>query len=296
MDQQQLHSIDLDQPDLPGFRQFISAWVYHDPNCTLLIDPGPSSSVPCLVRELKRLGVERLDYILLTHIHIDHAGGTGTLLQTFPDAQVICHPDGVAHLVAPEKLWQGSLKVLGKTAEIYGEILPVPAQQIGFCEMIGPLGVQAYKTPGHAPHHLCYLLDELLFAGEVAGVRCELAGQIYLRPATPPRFLLPVALASLDRMIALQPQAMIFAHYGRVDDAMTYLRIARAQLLLWVEGVKALAALPEALREEAFFFWLQERDAHYRLIDQLPEDIRSRERMFLGNTLQGMAAYVEGQL
>ncbi|OEU62692.1 MAG: MBL fold metallo-hydrolase [Desulfuromonadales bacterium C00003094] len=286
--------IDLDQPDLEGFRQFISAWLYQDERFTLLVDPGPLSTIPHLISELRRHKIERLDYVLLTHIHIDHAGGTGALLREFPEAKVVCHPEGIRHLVAPEKLWQGSQKVLGKLAEMFGEILPVPAGRIVFEEEIGKTGLRAFLTPGHAPHHCCYLIGDLLFAGEVAGVRREVPQGIYMRPATPPRFLLQVALDSLDSMIALEPRRMVFAHYGLTDAALEHLRIGRCQLLLWVRGVAETASAEPYQREERFSAWLMEHDASYRNITQLPPDIQSRERYFLGNTLRGMIDYVDG--
>jgi glyoxylase-like metal-dependent hydrolase (beta-lactamase superfamily II) len=288
--------IDLDQPGLEGFRKFISAWLYRDARFTLLVDPGPLSTIPHLTRELRRHKVERLDYVLLTHIHIDHAGGTGDLLREFPEARVICHPEGIRHLVAPEKLWQGSQQVLGKLAEVYGEILPVPADRIAFEEEIGTTGVRAFLTPGHAQHHCCYLLDDLLFAGEVAGVRSEVPEGIYMRPATPPRFLLEVALDSLDRMIALAPRRMVFAHYGLADAALEHLRIGRRQLLLWVRGVAETASAEPSRREELLSAWLMENDEIYRNVTRLPPDIRARERYFLGNTLRGMIEYVDGHV
>jgi glyoxylase-like metal-dependent hydrolase (beta-lactamase superfamily II) len=286
--------IDLDQPTLEGFREFISAWLYQGDGFTLLVDPGPLSTIPYLLRELRRQGVEHIDYVLLTHIHIDHAGGTGALLREFPEARVICHPEGIRHLISPEKLWKGSRKVLGALAEAYGEIVPVPQEKIGFEEEIGACGVCAFLTPGHAQHHCCYLLGDLLFAGEVAGVRSEVPKGIYMRPATPPRFLLEVALDSIDRMIALAPRRMVFAHYGLVDNALEHLQIGRRQLILWVQGVAAIMAVPEARREEVFFTWLLEQDEVYRNITQLPSEIFARERIFLGNTLRGMMEYVQG--
>jgi len=285
--------IDLDQPGLTGFRQFISAWLYRGDNFTLLVDPGPLSTIPHLLAELGRYGVEELDYILLTHIHIDHAGGSGALLREFPRAKIICHPDGIRHLVDPAKLWEGTRTVLGpQLAAAYGEIVTVPRENILFEEEIGTTGVRAFLTPGHAQHHCCYLLDDLLFAGEVAGVRCVVPDGIMIRPATPPRFILDVALDSVERMLALKPGRMVFAHYGLVATAVEHLAIARNQLLLWVEGATAVAAIAESEREEAFFSWLQEHDEHYRNITQLPEDIRMRERYFFGNTYRGMAEYV----
>lgn len=286
--------IDLDQPRVEGFRKFISSWLVRGNGFTILVDPGPLSTIPHLVAELRHRGVKRLDYILLTHIHIDHAGGTGSLMTEFPEARVICHPDGIRHLVAPEKLWQGSQKVLGELAQVYGEIVPVAKERIGFEEVVGATGVRAFLTPGHAQHHVSYLLEDLLFAGEVAGARGEVPDAIYIRPATPPRFILPDALDSLDRMIALAPRAMVFAHYGLVENAVLHLQIARRQLLTWVRGVSVTSEFDGSLREGALLSWLSEHDEHFRNISLLPPDIQVRERYFLGNTFRGMIEYVAG--
>lgn len=285
--------IDLDQSSLPGFRRFISSWLLRHSDLTLLVDPGPASTIPKLIDVLQRQRVEKIDYILLTHIHIDHAGGAGALLDTFPEANIICHPDGIKHMVDPEKLWQGSLQVLGKTAETYQKIVPIPPEKIDFAEQLADGKVRTFLTPGHAPHHCCYLIDDLLFAGEVAGVRNGVDKGICMRPATPPRFVLDIALDSIDRMLQLQPQRMVFAHHGHVDRAMTHLRIGRWQLQLWVKGVATLLGIPEAERENALLGWLRENDPVFARIDQLPDDLRLREREFFGNTYRGMLGYVQ---
>jgi glyoxylase-like metal-dependent hydrolase (beta-lactamase superfamily II) len=292
MPSQQLTCIDLDLSSQQGFRKFISSWLYRDAGLTFVVDSGPLSTIPHLLAELRRHGIEQLDYILLTHIHIDHAGGTGALLAAYPQAQVICHPEGIRHLIAPEKLWQGTLKVLGSLAEAYGEIVAVPAERISFREEVGPCRV--WMTPGHAQHHLSFQFDDLLFAGEVAGVHYPLESGIFMRPATPPRFIPEVAQESLAKLIALQPQRLVFAHYGLVDEAGKYLRIASAQLNLWVRGVAATASVDPEGREGAIIAWLLAHDEHYRNVEQLPEDIRARERYFLGNSLRGMIEYVDG--
>lgn len=291
MDPNCLSCIDLDIPSLEGFRQFISSWLYQKDELALLVDPGPLSTIEQLRSRLKELQVTKLDYILLTHIHIDHAGGTGALLREFPEATVICHPEGIRHLVRPEKLWEGSRKVLGTLADAYGEIIAIPEERIRFQESVGGR-VRSFLTPGHAQHHCSFLLDDLLFAGEVAGVRCDIPGGIFMRPATPPRFILQVALDSLDRMIALAPRRMVFAHYGMVEDAPKHLEIARKQLLLWVKGVAEIP--PSENRDDLITEWLIQHDGCYRNITLLPHDIRSRERYFLGNTLRGMAEFVDG--
>ena len=293
MNLKNLSCIDLDEPRLEGFSQFISAWLYQGEKFNFLVDPGPLSTIPHLLDELKKRGVKHLDYILLTHIHIDHAGGTGELLKSFPEALVICHPQGIKHMVEPEKLWQGSLKVLGYMAEVYGEIIPVPAANIIYSEEIGDTGIRTFLTPGHAQHHLCFLFSDLLFAGEVVGVRSPVASGIYMRPATPPRFMLDIALDSIDRMIKLAPRYLVIAHYGLVEPALEYLKIGRNQLNLWVAGIKETGTEGDAQAEERFFEWLLEHDLNYRRIKELPPDIYARERYFLGNTMRGMSGYLK---
>jgi len=286
--------IDLDLPSMTGFRKFISSWLYRGDDFNLLVDPGPLSAIPRLCEAVRREGVSRIDYVLITHIHIDHAGGVGALLKEFPDACVICHPEGIRHMVAPQKLWEGSRTVLGALADAYGEIVSVPEDRIMYDEFVGGTGVRAFQTPGHASHHCCYQLDELLFAGEVAGVRADLPGRIYMRPATPPRFMLEVAQQSIDRMIALAPRYLAFGHYGLVTTAVEHLQIARAQLHLWVRGVAQTAAVEPAGREQALVEWLLQHDEYYCNFNLLPQDIQSRERYFFGNTMRGMSEYVAG--
>lgn len=291
MNLENIHCIFLDQPQLEGFRNFITSWLIDESNFTAVVDPGPLSTIPKLVNALRELGVERLDYVLLTHIHIDHAGGSGELLKYYPQAQVVCHPDGVAHLVSPEKLWQGSLQVLGEMAEVYGEIIAVPPDRIGFSQQIDDTGIEVYKTPGHAAHHLCFKYDDLLFGGEVCGVRTDVSSGIYMRPATPPRFMLPVALDSIDRMLALHPRYLVIAHHGLVSPAEKYLKIGRKQLILWLQAVAATRNSADDEREQAVFDWLLEHDEHFKNIEQLEADIYKRERHFMGNSLRGMLGY-----
>ncbi len=289
-----LHCIDLDQPKQRGFRRFISAWLLREENFTVLVDPGPLSTIEHLVGELRRLGVGRIDYILLTHIHIDHAGGTGRLLEYYPAAQVVCHPDGVKHMVDPRRLWQGSLKVLGSLAQTYGEIIAVPEKNILTATALGDTGISVHHTPGHAVHHLCFSYKNLLFGGEVCGVHSEVEQGIYMRPATPPRFILEVALESIDKMMALKPEFMVIAHHGLVQPALEYLRIGRRQLLLWLQAVALSRTVASPQREKEIRAWLLDHDGVFANINQLPEDIRAREDYFMANSLRGMIDYCNG--
>ena len=293
MNTDHLHCFDLDQPQLEGFRRFISSWLLQEDHFTALIDPGPLSTIPFLVNGLREKGINSLDYILLTHIHIDHAGGTGELLKYFPMAQVICHPDGIRHMVSPEKLWQGSLQVLGEMAETYGEIIAVDADKIHFTDQIADTGIEVYKTPGHASHHLCFKYDDLLIGGEICGVHSLVDDGIYMRPATPPKFMQQVAIDSIDRMIALNPRYLIIAHHGLVEPATSYLTIGRQQLVLWVQAVALTANCDPKKRQQAIYEWLLERDEVFKRIDQLDADLYARERYFMGNSLRGMIDYFD---
>jgi glyoxylase-like metal-dependent hydrolase (beta-lactamase superfamily II) len=290
-----LHCIDLDQPALEGFRQFISCWLYRDERLAFVVDPGPLSTIPHLLDRLRRAGVDHLDYILLTHIHIDHAGGAGELLKAFPMAEVICHPEGIRHLVEPAKLWQGSQQVLGQLAVVYGEIVPLPEKQLRFAERLAKGDIRVFQTPGHAQHHCCYLIGDLLFGGEVAGVHCATEQGIYLRPATPPRFILEVAETSLRSMIDLHPRTLIIAHHGLVEPAVAYLEIGLTQLHLWIKGIIELTTADKNFTDAEFIGWLLQNDLNFRNFDRLDADIQARERYFLGNSLRGLREYV-GQL
>ena len=114
-----------------------------------------------------------------------------------------------------------------------------------------------------------------------------------MRPATPPRFILEVAVNSLQRMIDLQPRYLVIAHYGLVEPADDYLKIGLNQLKLWVKGIAELFDKDGEIQEDKIYLWLQKHDKNYRNQEQLAPDIRARERFFLGNSIRGMSEYVE---
>lgn len=289
-----LFLIDLDQ-NLEGFRNFICAWVYRDESITFLVDPGPASSINLLRMTLKNLGIERLDYILLTHVHIDHAGGAGALLNDFPDAKVLCHPKGIKHMVTPADLWKGSVQVLGEIAEAYGMIVPIPEERIFFLQALshGKNRIEVMETPGHAPHHLSYFFKHYLFAGEVAGIHQPCEAGFYLRPATPPRFSLETSLFSLKKVIGIKPETLCFGHYGITGEAQKVLSLAGEQLLLWTETVKKELADGEGSLERRVIERLINEDklfSHYR---NLERDIQRREQYFIKNSISGIKDYVK---
>lgn len=304
------HLIDLDQ-DLPGQRRFISCWLTVAPDLVFIVDPGPPSTADHLIAELERLGVDRLDFILLTHVHLDHAGCTARILARWPSARVICHEKGRRHLVDPARLWAGSQQVLGTKAEVYGEPPAVPAEALAEFGEIRSRGLGVVDTPGHAPHHLAFTHEDGIFLGECAGTFSDLGAgptgeEYYLRPATPPRFVLETALASLERILALDPfpARLFFAHHGEfAGHTRRLIETAAAQLRLWTETVwqqqQALAGLPhteqpvdEAALMALLRAALRKVDPHYARVGQLPADIQTRERDFSRQTLRGILAYL----
>lgn len=293
-----LDLIDLDQP-LPGQREFISCWLARRDGLAFIVDPGPRSTAPLLVERLRELGVTRLDYILLTHIHLDHAGGTAQVAAAFPEARVVCHQNGAQHLVEPQRLWKGSCAVLGAAAQVYGEPVPVAADAFAPADALARAGIAVIPTPGHAPHHLCYLHDGTLFVGEAAGTTHPLPGGVrYLRPATPPRFFLEVALESLDRLLALEPEParLAFGHYGLVEgQSRAVLRAARAQFVAWVDALREERRAGEHGLAERFHARLLASDPHYAAFERLPADMQERELAFTRQTMSGMAGYLDSQ-
>jgi len=288
-----LFLIDLDQPR-EGFRHFISSWILLGTYGAVLVDTGPRSTIPVLKQALRELGITKIPYILLTHIHIDHAGGTGLLMNNYPEAKVICHPKGIRHMVQPEKLWESSRQVLGPLAELYGEIAPIPPERIAFQDTVelesGP--VKVLQTPGHAPHHLSFLAGDRLFAGEVAGVTCPVERGFYLRPATPPVFDLETQMRSLERVASLDISTVCLGHYGISRDPQSMFRHAKAQIPRWLGIMETHLREKSEISEEIVFKELLARDPCMQGYHLLSEDIRKREREFISNSIRGMKGYL----
>lgn len=282
-----LELLPLDQPKT-GYQQFISAWLLRHAGAALVVDPGPTRSIPALVAQLRARGVEELDGILLTHIHIDHAGGTGDLLQELPTGFVHCHERARKHLIDPTRLWEGTQKVLGALAQFYGPIQAVDEALLRTdAEFVaGDLSIEVLPTPGHAPHHQSFLVGDYLFAGEAAGVHYPHPDGPYLRPATPPRFQQDVFFASLQRLREHPrlPENICYGHFGMLPQARQQLERAEAQLTLWCEQIEA----KRAETEDAIVAHLQEQDPAFALYASLPAEIQVRERYFVGNSIKGI--------
>ncbi|MFW6297871.1 MAG: MBL fold metallo-hydrolase [Desulfosalsimonas sp.] len=288
-----LKLIDLDIKSL-GYTKFISAWLYKGPEGSFLVDTGPACTVDTLLDALEKNGIEQLDWILLTHIHLDHAGGVGHVSRRFPEAGIVCHQRAVSHLIDPSRLWEGSKDVLGEIAEAYGAPKAVPEERIVTTDLVSfGDGIRVISTPGHAPHHQSFVFADFLFCGEVFGVFHELDNDFYLRPATPPRFVFEEFSASMDRLAPETDRKICFAHYGMYEDGGRILELARTQLRLWLEVVRSHAQNPNM---KAIIADLKANDPVFARMDDLSAQIREREMYYITNSIRGMLEYIQKKM
>jgi glyoxylase-like metal-dependent hydrolase (beta-lactamase superfamily II) len=228
-----------------GIKNFIASYVIKGKQVAI-IETGPTSSVQNLLSDLKRLNVkpENVAYVAVSHIHLDHGGGVGTLLKYLPKAKVIVHPRGAPHLANPKKLWQQSRDVLKGIAEMYGAPEPVPEEKIiaatdGMTFDIGEnVKLRVVETLGHASHHQSYYeqSSESVFPGDAAGIYLSEIDAIV--PTTPSPFRLDIALASLDKLMSLKPKALYYTHFGKASNPSEKIQIYSKQLNLWAKVVK----------------------------------------------------------
>lgn len=218
----------------------------------VFIDCGTNHSVPRLLKALAEvgLGVDAVDWLILTHVHLDHAGGAGALMARLPNARLVVHPRGARHMIDPSKLWAGASAVYGE-AEMqrsYGRLVPVPAVRVveapdGFAVQLAHRTLRCLDTPGHARHHNA-ILDEqsgCIFSGDTFGVsyrEFDTARGAFILPTTSPVQFEPEALhASIRRLVALAPPAIHPTHFGPLADVV---RLA-ADLHEMIDALVALA-------------------------------------------------------
>lgn len=285
-----LYLIDLQQP-VEGFEKFISAWFFEDDmGRKILVETGPAGSIQDLTAELSKL-TDTLDYILVTHIHLDHAGGLGQLTKSYPAAKALVSQRGRKHLISPGKLWNATISTLGEYARVYGPPLPVACDNL-LEEGEGLEGVEVFETPGHAPHHITFRIPfrskHLLFAGEAIGVTVPDTRGLYLRPTTPPRFDAQAALASLDLLLKVSndDDILCYAHFGSDENARQIIRKAKEQLLLWMNNVAMWH--DNGMGKEQMIEILLSIDPLLADFSKFPERIQNRELNFIDNSLEGI--------
>ena len=280
------------QPPIPGYNKFIGPYLVSGEK-NAVVDTGPTAAIPSLLSALKKADInpEDINYIVFTHIHIDHAGGAGGVAKVLPNAKVLAHSRAHAHLINPTALWESSLKVLGDYAVKSGPIEPVSEDRLidaadGMKLDLGhDLILEIYLTPGHAVHHLS-LFDRangVLFAGEAAGVCINGA----IRVATPPPFKLEVTLSSIDKLMALEPRKLCYSHFGCYDNGLERLKLYRIKLVEWYEIINSAARMGK--NPEAILKVLREKDRDLDYLDKLDSDVYSRELSLLINSIRGIA-------
>jgi glyoxylase-like metal-dependent hydrolase (beta-lactamase superfamily II) len=213
-----------------------------------LVETGTAPSAPVVRDALAALGVGAHDLatVVVTHIHLDHAGGVGDIARMFPAAQVVVHTRGARHLVDPSRLMASARLVYGDALDrLFGNLSPTPAERIDAVEETGAIDLgggrrlESYYSPGHAQHHVG-LLDSAsgdLYVGDAAGVYMPETAD--LRAATPPPdFDLDTALASLRMFGALRPARLLFSHYGPVGAVSETLERSAEEIRVWVEETR----------------------------------------------------------
>jgi glyoxylase-like metal-dependent hydrolase (beta-lactamase superfamily II) len=282
---------------LPGFDDFIGSFI-HTGNPSFIVDVGPGACAPMLLGALAEIGLKQPDMVLLTHIHIDHAGGAGIIGRHFPRTAFVCHPKAIDHMKDPTRLWKGTLKTLGHhIARTYHPFEAVPAKSILAADQLCTSEIKAMATPGHALHHYSYLFDEkVLFAGEAMGVCLPTPGEtVYLRPATPPRFFLDTYLESLERLATCHPQTVCFGHLGYRSDFGALMENHRHQMASWKQWITPwYEGAPDDLegKMEASLERLLALDPLLAEFDCLAPEVQQRERGFLSNSIRGFWGYL----
>jgi glyoxylase-like metal-dependent hydrolase (beta-lactamase superfamily II) len=214
-----------------------------------LVETGTAPSAPTVRDALASLGIGPGDLatVVVTHIHLDHAGGAGDIAAMFPAADIVVHHRGARHLADPSRLMAGARAVYGAALDrLFGALAPVPAERIialedtGTVDLGGGRRLDSYYSPGHAKHHVGLVDSESgdLYVGDAAGVYLPETGDV--RPATPPPdFDLEVALASIGKFAALKPTRLLFSHYGPVTSITETLDRSVEEIRVWVEETRA---------------------------------------------------------
>jgi glyoxylase-like metal-dependent hydrolase (beta-lactamase superfamily II) len=256
----------LDYVDLEflGVPEIIATAVLHGASGVALIDPGPTTTLDHLRLSLRRksMAIADVRQILLTHIHLDHAGATGALVRENPAIDVFVHERGAPHMIDPSKLLASATRLYGADMNrLWGDFLPVPAARVRVVKgeeriSAGGRDLEVAYTPGHASHHVTYFdpSSRIAFVGDTAGVRRP--GRDYVMPPTPPPDIdLDAWHLSEDRILAWEPDTLFLTHFGPFHPPRLHLQEMMDRLAQWSHIVRKLladAALDEEARLDAF--------------------------------------------
>lgn len=244
------------------------------------VDTGAAPAHPRLMHALTELGLapDQVDYVFLTHVHLDHAGGAGQLMRALPRARAVLHPRGAPHMIDPAKLIAGTVAVYGDTMyrELYGEIVPIAAERVVIANdgdriVLGSRTFELLDTPGHARHHYCaHDLDhDDIFSGDTFGISYrdfDTAAGAFIFPTTTPVQFDPAALhSSLDRLMGRRPRRMVLTHFGPVGDLERLSGDLHADIDEFVAVARRHAGVPERadrIAKDVFAYLSARLDSH----------------------------------
>jgi glyoxylase-like metal-dependent hydrolase (beta-lactamase superfamily II) len=223
-----------------GRERVIAAYLVQTEDGLALNDCGPTTCVPELKARLAERGLELSDvrHLLLSHIHLDHAGAAGVLVREHPELQVHVSEIGAPHLIDPSRLEASARRLYGDEFDtLWGELAPVPEGNVVVVDA-RVIGLECFPSPGHASHHVCYLDgDGTLYAGDAAGVRI-LPSSFVLPPTPPPEVDLEAWIATLDEIESRSPERLALIHFGVAEDPQRHLGELRERLGDWSERVR----------------------------------------------------------
>src|SRR5438874_6672727 len=218
-----------------GRERIIASYLLDTDDGPALFDCGPATTVDALKGGLADRGLALTDvrHLLLSHIHLDHAGAAGVLVREHPALQVHVSPIGAPHLLDPERLERSARRLYGDTFDsLWGELAPVPAENVHPLDG-AVVGLDSFPTPGHASHHVCYLdPDGTLYAGDACGVRV-LPGRVVLPPPPPPDTDVAAWQTTLDEIARREPARLALIHFGVAEDVGRHLEELELRLLDW---------------------------------------------------------------
>ncbi len=262
-----------------------------------LVETGTARSAPLVIEQLQRLGVGPNDLaaIVVTHIHLDHAGGVGDLAEAFPKAQIVVQERGARHLADPSRLVASAHRVFGEAMDrLFGDLRPTEATRIvsiaerGTVDLGDGRSLAAFHNPGHASHHIG-LVDSAtgdLYTGDAAGVYVPETADV--RPATPPPdFDLDLTLSSLQAMRDVAPTRLLFSHFGPVTDIDETLDASVDELHAWVDAVRLAREVSPDMDHAVAMVREKDRARHTRLYED-------RELLAKQEELSGTQANVAG--
>ncbi len=252
-----------------------------------LVDTGTSLSTPYIENELP--DKIELDYIFVTHVHLDHAGGAGQLARNYLKAPVVVHPRGARHLIDPSRLVESVRQATGDLFSFYGEAIPIDASRVykakdGEQFHLGNATIiETIYSPGHAPHHLCFFEpnERILFSGDAGGA--FLNGRLY-PTTTPPSFDLEVSLQTIDKLRALHPKKIYYTHFGPGENPDYLLKSYADLLKRWTNSIHArrrVMEVPELIDEVL-------TDPHF-----FPSGFNEHLRPELAMSVRGVLCYLE---